>query len=90
MSPLRTGRLLFDKDASYMRLAERFREGAVVKQTGLTEEFTYDDFRRLHGESAVLLSTLSESGRLRINTVSDPLNPQPGQTVFALVDNGEQ
>jgi len=86
MSPQRTGRLLFNREAGFMRLAERFRAGAVVKKTTLSEEFTYDDFRRRHGASALLLFTLSESGRLRINTVSDPLNPQPGQTVFALID----
>jgi len=90
MSPHRTGRLLFHRDASYQRLAERFRAGAVVKKTHLTDEFTYADFRKHYGESTLLLFTLTEQGRLRINTVSDPLSPQPGQTVLALVDERDE
>lgn len=43
------GRTLFGKGVTYGYLAQRFAEGAVVKTTELTEEFTYDDFLARYG-----------------------------------------
>ena len=80
------GRLLFDPDATYSRLAQRFAAGAVVKKTTLSDEFDYAAFGDLYGDSALLLFLLDDSGKLTVATADAPPEPTPGQTLIALVD----
>ncbi|MEX1223869.1 MAG: cation:proton antiporter, partial [Pirellulales bacterium] len=84
------GRRLFAADATYNELDARFSAGAVVKSTKLTKEFTFDDFQKLYGGEALLLFVVGESGALSINTVDQPMNPKPGDTVVCLVDQVER
>jgi hypothetical protein len=39
------GRLLFGSEVPHTFLTKRFDSGAVVKGTGLTEKFDYDDYK---------------------------------------------
>ncbi len=80
------GRQLFTADATYNELDARFSAGAVVKATKLSKAFTYDDFQKLYGGEALLLFVVGETGALSINTVGQPMNPKPGDTVVCLVD----
>jgi hypothetical protein len=84
-----SGRSLFRGDASFEYLSYRFRSGAVVKKTGLTEEFDFAAFRRRYS-SALLLFVVTESGSLSICSAADPPSPSPGQTVIAVVDADQQ
>jgi len=83
------GRLLFDPDATYSRLAQRFAAGAVVKKTTLSEEFDYAAFADLYGDSAILLFLVDDSGKLTVVTADAAADPAPGQTVIALVDRAD-
>jgi NhaP-type Na+/H+ or K+/H+ antiporter len=80
------GRFLFNSDMSYDYLERRFRNGAVVKQTRMSEEFDFEAFKARYGDSAVSLFVITESGNLKVATVSDPVEAKPGQTLISLVD----
>ena len=88
-SPNRPGRVLFSQQANYLRLASRAAEGAQVKKTRITDEFTFDDFQRRYGETALVLFVLTEAKTLQISTAESPLIPKRGQTVIAFVEENE-
>ena len=81
-----SGRYLFHNDATYSQLTYRDVAGAVIKKTQITDEFTYEDFKIRHGDTALLLFVINEAKQLLISTAKDPLKPKSGQTVIALVD----
>ena len=84
-SPM-SGRYLFDEDATYSQMAFRIAAGAVVKKTKITDEFAFADFRERYGDDAIVLFVISEHQQLLISTVEQPLEPQSGQTVIAVVN----
>ena len=85
----RMGRVLFDEDATYERLIELLRDGAggaSIKTTTLTEQFTYEHYREQYDDNFLPLLAFKEADReVRINTVEQPFEPEPGWTVMSLV-----
>jgi CPA1 family monovalent cation:H+ antiporter len=79
------GRELISKDMTFSKLRELHQLGAVFKRTPLTDEFTYNDYLQRHQEGSILVCILKEDKSLLINTVDDPLEPAPGQTILAVV-----
>ncbi len=86
LAPSRTARTLFGPQSSFSRLAQRLRDGAVVKKTSLSDAFDYQAFRGLYGDSAVVLFTIEPSGNLTVCTAENTVAPQPGQTLISLVE----
>ena len=84
------GRLLFGEEVQHDVLARRFRRGAVMKTTPLTEQFDFDAWRSHYGEDAIPLMTIDQSGAVTVATVTRPLQPQSGQTLIALVDEPKE
>jgi len=84
------GRILFAPDATYSHLARRFAEGAELRKTRLTEDFTYEDFRQRYGESALVLFRITDSGKLLITATEEDAKPQPGQKLIGLVEPVEE
>jgi NhaP-type Na+/H+ or K+/H+ antiporter len=84
------GRFLFNREAGFEYLTLRFRGGAIVKKTPLTEEFNFEAFKKMYGESAVPLMTISESRTLRIYTAESKPAPEPGETLISIVDPVEE
>lgn len=82
------GRLLFGEGITYERLAAMFRSGAVIKRTKLKEEFSFDDFRTMYGESAVPLFLISKDRFIGVFTVDNQPVPYPGQTLISLISVG--
>ena len=78
-------RFLFSDEATSAELNQWFAEGALVKATRLTEAFTYADFRKMHGENALLLFVVSETGKMHVEVAGEPSSPRAGQTIIALV-----
>ena len=86
-----TGRLLFDKKATWPYLMERHAAGAVVKKTQLTEDFTMDNYRQMYGESAIGLFVYSpETKRIRICEADNPRPLEPGNVLISLIDAPEE
>lgn len=79
-------RLLFDKSITNDYLHARFAQGGLIKRTRLSEDFTYEHFLEMYGTSALLLFMIRDTGKLEICTSDQSVQPQPGQTVIALVD----
>ncbi len=86
LAPQRAGRVLFGSDATFGYMSGRLVSGAVVKKTGLSEEFDYNDFVNLYGESALVLFVIDESGKLIVRTTESTTEPRPGQTLITLVE----
>lgn len=85
-SPLHLGgRFLFDPHVNYWHLSDFFHKGAVVKTTRLSEDFDFDDFIAMYGESAIPLFLFQESGNLSIFTADDKPKPAVGDSLTALV-----
>ncbi|MCH7717560.1 MAG: sodium:proton antiporter [Gemmatimonadetes bacterium] len=59
-------RLLSSKDASWSTLAAAFESGYVVKQTNITDEFTFESFERHYEGKAIPLIAITERGVVRI------------------------
>ncbi len=84
------GRLLFNQEATFVRLNELFEQGAVIRATPLTKAFTYHDYRALYGAAALPLFLIDNAtGKLVPFTVDAPPTPQPGHTVIAVVNLAE-
>lgn len=79
------GRVLFSKGATFPHLMKFQREGAVMKATTVTEEFTFNQFREKHGDLAIPMLTLSPSGKPGVFTVEDPPKPSAGYTVISFI-----
>ncbi len=83
------GRTLFAPHATYEKLEKRFAEGAQLKTTKLTEDFTFKDFQVRYGTNALVLFQI-EDGKLSIRTAESTSLPQPGQKLISLVDKTEE
>ena len=79
-------RTLFGEEWTYDALTERWDKGARYKATKLSEQFGYDAWREEHGDGAIPMLTVDDEGRVKVATVDRPLDPQPGETLIALVD----
>ncbi len=79
------GRLLFDDQMNAAALEERFAAGATIKATPLSDEFGYADFRNLYGPDAVPMMVIDSNSRITVVSAKTPPDPQPGQTLIALV-----
>lgn len=80
------GRLLFAPGVTYQQLEDRFEQGARIKRTTLTAEFTLADFRKQYGESALILFAIPEKGKLRVVPAEGAPTPKAGEKLIALVD----
>lgn len=80
------GRLLFGEGVTYDDLRRRVEAGAVLKKTTLSDDFTYEDFVQKYGETALVLFTFPEPGRVRIGSADQPLDLKSGGKILALID----
>jgi NhaP-type Na+/H+ or K+/H+ antiporter len=79
------GRELIDKGVTFSKLQELHQLGATFKRTPLTREFTYQDYSERSQDGSILVCAINEDKSLEVNTVDDPLEPKPGQTIISLV-----
>ncbi len=78
-----TAQVAFQPGLTSDELAERVEAGAVVKRTGLTDEFTLEDFRGRYGEDAVVMFVV-RGERVEVVGAETKL-PQKGASLIALV-----
>ena len=80
------GRFLFDEEADWRYMTNRFRDGAVIKKNSITKEFDFEACKAKYGTSALPVFLINESGKLTVGTVQDPLSPKPGQAIISIVN----
>ena len=78
------GRTLFDEEVTFQTLTQLFAKGAIIKKTGITEEFSFDDYKEMYRENSIPLLVLSSEGTPRMFTIQDPPVPSPGSTIYSL------
>ncbi|WP_299591721.1 sodium:proton antiporter [uncultured Microbulbifer sp.] len=76
---------LFSENATYGRLASLVAKGATIRTTGLTEEFTLEDYKETYGSRATRLYAVDPKGKIHINTVSHGFELKEGWQVVSLV-----
>lgn len=79
------GRVLFHEDLHHDALESLLAQEMTLKRTQLTETFTLADFQNQYGEHYYLLFLVDREGQLSIATTEQPLAPEAGDTVVALV-----
>lgn len=79
------GRFLFGKDITFTTLSRKFSEGAVVKSTLLTGEFSFKDFRAQYGQSMIPLFLINQNNQMVPFTSEDEIVPRAGHTIIALI-----
>jgi NhaP-type Na+/H+ or K+/H+ antiporter len=84
------GRLLFSPGVTYSSIGDRFRQGAVVKATHLTEEFDFEAFKKLYKGEVVPLFIANEKKELAVFATDSDLQPRPGHTLISLVKPVEE
>jgi hypothetical protein len=80
---------LFAPELNFSVLERMFEEGAVVKATTLTDNFTLKQFRATYGQRAIILFCVDGHRRLKIRTAQTPFEPLPGDTVIAILPVGD-
>ncbi len=84
------GRWLFDEQLTHEQLTGRVADGAVIKSTTLSDEFTYKSFLDHYGDTAVPLFVVTPARRLEVITADQPADPTPGDTLISLVDDPDE
>lgn len=79
------GHLLFGPAITYDLLLDRIERGAVFKRTNLTAQFTYAQFRALHGEDAIPMLLITDTGEASLFSVDSTPTPKPGQAIVSLI-----
>jgi len=80
------GQLLGASPMTYGQLAKLLHQGAELYSTTLTEAFSWGDYQQLHGPRATLLFARDGQGWVHVASPDNPLKPQPGWTLVALVE----
>ena len=82
-------RFLFGEGINYYHLNSLFQQNWIIKTTNLSDEFNFDDMRNHYNEKIIPFFLITENGKLFISTLEEPIKPEPGDTVIALVQNTE-
>lgn len=80
---------LFGENVSYSKLASLMAQGALIKQTNITDNFSFKDFKDRYGESVMPLIYL-EGGKVNIYTASDSELKSGIELIFLLPIEAQQ
>ncbi|MBN2289856.1 MAG: cation:proton antiporter [Candidatus Glassbacteria bacterium] len=76
---------LFNEKADFDFMSKRFGAGTTIKITPLSNAFGYNDFLELYGPETLPLFLINLESKLRVFHTERKLNPEPGDTIVALV-----
>ncbi len=79
------GRVFSSTKASYRAITALWAKNGDVQVTPLSAEYTLSDFAEEHGENAVPLFVLNESGKLTVVSPKQAVTPQNGQRLISIV-----
>lgn len=79
------GATLFAERITYAKLASLIGDGAEIRATRLTEEFTYEDFNNTKARGTLLLFSVTKDGHLNPFVAGREEVPKEGATLVSLV-----
>lgn len=82
--------VLFSNEITYAKLASQISRGATVKQTKLTDNFSFEDYLQQHGRRVTPLFAFNARRRLRFFTAAENPQPETGWTVVALIKEDDE
>lgn len=80
-----SGRVLFNEELTFDEIEWRIESGHGLKATGITSEFSFEEYSSSYEGNVQLLFAIDEDSHLRVNVVDDPLVIKPGYTLISLV-----
>lgn len=79
------GQKLFGSEITHGILATWIRNGAEIRGTQLSDEFSIEAYLERNGENCIPLFAIDSKGRLHPFTVENELQAEPGWTVLSLI-----
>ncbi|MFC6438941.1 cation:proton antiporter [Bowmanella sp. JS7-9] len=76
---------LFGEGVTYARLASMVSKGATIKTTGLSENFTEEDYNATYGERAQRLLAINPQGRIQLYTMQTDIKPKADWKIVSLI-----
>lgn len=76
----------FGEGVNFVELSRRLARGAEIRQTNISEAFSFEQFRTNYGERAVPLFAIDPKGRVEVFATEAEVQPKAGWQVLALVD----
>ncbi len=83
------GSQLFGEEVTYGEVTRLVNRGWEIRSTGLTEEFTWQDYQARYGSDCLPLFLIDGKGWVTPFTAGGALKPGPGNTVLALAPEAE-
>ena len=77
--------ILFGNEVTFSKLASLVAQEASIKQTGLSESFTFAAYQNEYGKRALPLFAIDNKQRLHFFTASNDINPEDGWTIISLI-----
>ncbi|HFD12478.1 MAG TPA: sodium:proton antiporter [Crenotrichaceae bacterium] len=84
------GNIFAADDLTYKKFASLLSQGAEIRSTRLSEDFTFDDYMKKNGKRTIPLFAITPDNRLRVFVPSGNLTLTPGWTVISLVQNAPE
>jgi len=79
------GQILFSRQCSFGKLASMLSKGVELKQTKLSDSFTYEQYLNQE-KNGVPMFAITPKDQIVVRVADRPFNPLPGWTVIALPD----
>ncbi|MGQ4276351.1 cation:proton antiporter [Pseudidiomarina sp. E22-M8] len=76
---------LFGKGVTFSKLASLTFQGAQMKTTNLTENFSFVDYQERYGNRAIPMFAMDERKMFHVFTTDHTFEPKPGWQIIALV-----
>ncbi len=76
----------FGEGINFVELSRRLARGAEIRQTNISEAFSFEQFLKNYGERAVPLFAIDPKGRVEVFATEAEVMPKSGWVVLALVD----
>ncbi len=78
------GQILFNKYLTYSKLSMLLRDGAEIKKTKLSDEFTFEDYLAHHENQLIPLFAITSKERLVVFKDGATLKPEAGWNILSL------
>lgn len=76
---------LFGENVAYGNLAQYLRNGAEIKSTQLSDEFTFEQYLEKYGERVIPLFAIDNKQRIQIFVTNGKMKPESGWAIIGMI-----